>query len=766
VEEVAAAVAVRGARLRELKATKAEKAQVDSEVATLLALKARFQEITGEPFPSTAASVIKKQKDKQSAPTPSRELASARKQNPSDFRDVRRLKGDALLAPCAGTSMAAAAHAANQEPVVTPAHQNPPEAHPFGTPAATPAPTACCACRCGSVCKKVALVWFRLDFRLHDNPALIEAIKQGYFVVPVFIWGGPAEEGEWGHHGATEVWMQESLRRLGADLRSRGSRLILREATDAAGTLGQLRQLVAETGASAVFFNRRYEPAVQQADHAISTKLQLAGVQVSTFNALLLYEPDQVRFDGGKWHGHFATLMPFYKACQALGKPRRPMPAPLASGSRAAGGSGCTFPMVPTAGCEEDFWPASCSFEELSLAHMPVCPKTGRVIDWGKKIRGSFEIGEQAAVKRMELYVQTGLKHYEQKRNRADIDGVVSKLSPHLHFGELSVRAMFWAVEDAKAGGLPREKAKTFERRLIWRDLAYFQLHVFKRMTDEPIRAHYADHAWRDDPNGALLAAWQQGKTGYPMVDAGMRELWHTGWMHQNVRMITASFLTEYMGMNWVDGERWYADTLVDADAAINAMMWQNAGRSGIDQWNFLMSPENGSQDPTGDYVRKWIPELAALPAGVIHRPWTASKAALQDAGVALGRNYPARIITDLPKAREWTAEAMLAMRRRNLEFNDGGGYDVVSLPDGSSTRVFTKQEYRLDGRGQRLNPSAAANKGGGGGAGKHAFGQKKGAAAGGRGGGGKGRGRGAGAAKSMSMGQSVMEQYMLSAGA
>merc|ERR1711871_516864 len=279
---------------------------------------------------------------------------------------------------------------------------------------------------------------------------------------------------------------------------------------------------------------------------------------------------------------------------------------------------------------------------------MPVNPDTGKVIDWGAKILESFDIGEHAAMRHMKGYVQTGLKHYEQKRNRADIDGVVSKLSPHLHFGELSVRALYWAIEDAKANGLPREKAKTFERRLFWRDLAYFQLHVFKRMTHEPIRAHYADQDWREDPGGSLLAAWQRGRTGYPMGDAGMRELWHTGWMHQNVRMITASFLTEYMGMNWVEGERWYAGTLVDADCAINAMMWQNAGRSGIDQWNFLMSPENGSQDPTGDYVRKWIPELAALPTNVIHRPWTAHKSVLREAGVELGRSYPHWVITDL----------------------------------------------------------------------------------------------------------------------
>ena len=200
-----------------------------------------------------------------------------------------------------------------------------------------------------------------------------------------------------------------------------------------------------------------------------------------------------------------------------------------------------------------------------------------------------------------------------------------------------------------------------------------------------------------------------------------MRELRETGWMTQSVRMVVASFLCEVLNVDWRHGERHFHAQLVDADASINAMMWQNAGRSGIDQWNFFSSPESGSQDPTGRYVRRWVPELAALPNKWLHRPWAAPAEALAEARVALGETYPVRVVEDVAAAREATREAVLAMRRAAPSYNDAGGYDLIDLPGGVTTRVFTRQDLRLNRDGTLKPPppkrgDAAGGRGRGGG--------------------------------------------------
>lgn len=189
------------------------------------------------------------------------------------------------------------------------------------------------------------------------------------------------------------------------------------------------------------------------------------------------------------------------------------------------------------------------------------------------------------------------------------------------------------------------------------------------------------------------------------MVDAGMRELYLTGWMPQTVRMVCASFLVEYLRVSWADGMEWFHDTLCDADSAINAMMWQNAGRSGIDQWNFVLSPEAASQDPTGTYTRKYVPELAKLSNKFLHKPWQASSEVLRSAGVVIGETYPERVVTNLPNERGCSVNAVLDMRRSNQEYNDPRGYDLITLPDGSKTKVFTKEEYRIGRDGHVLPP-------------------------------------------------------------
>jgi len=260
----------------------------------------------------------------------------------------------------------------------------------------------------------------------------------------------------------------------------------------------------------------------------------------------------------------------------------------------------------------------------------------------------------------------------------------------------LSCRAVYWEASAANA----KDIATTFWRRLVWRDLAYWQLRLFPHMGEEPIRDHYAGQKWNTDQSA--LHRWCQGRTGYPIVDAGMRELWATGWMSQNVRMVVALVLVEYLNIHWVEGARWFHHTLVDADPAINPMMWQNAGKSGLDQWNFTMHPaEFGRRmDPTGDYVRRWCPELASLPARFIHCPWEAPERLQKHLPTGV---YPGRLIQDLDAAALINRSAIREQRARRRDRNDDGGYDIILLPKGSTlahdgrrVRLFTKKDYRL----------------------------------------------------------------------
>ena len=465
-------------------------------------------------------------------------------------------------------------------------------------------------------------------------------------------------------------------------------------------TAAELLLLARECGATAIRWHRCYEPEGARVDAVVEKAIREAGLQGGSVAGHLLYEPKGVSLPGGFHGGHWGTLMPFLKACERSGKP----PArPAAS---------------PAKLCVPPKWPRCSTLSELELANRPVREDGKLGWDWGASVMKHWIASEKEAVRRMHTFLSgPGLRSYESRRSRADIADSVSTLSPYLRFGQLSVRQLYHAI---RGTGMPREDIKTFSRRLHWRDLAAFQLSCFPEMAWKPIRAHYSSHGWSTDETA--LHAWQRGRTGYPIVDAGMRCLWATGWMHQSVRMVVASFLVEYLGISWVEGLHWFHDTLVDADLSINSMMWQNAGRSGIDQWNFVLSPETGSQDPTGEYVRRWIPELANLPNKHIHTPWKAPPAVLSAAGVELGVTYPERIVANLDDARSITVARLLKMRSEALEYNDAGGYDLVTLPDGKQTRVFTKQEFRLTGDGRpKTSPPASIYRGRGAGRGSKA---------------------------------------------
>eukprot|EP00884_Botryococcus_braunii_P006520 jgi/Botrbrau1/1586/Bobra.0185s0008.2 len=532
------------------------------------------------------------------------------------------------------------------------------------------------------------LIWLRQDLRLHDNPTLAAGISlaQRYKGHLSFLFvHSPEEDGDdlsgssWRPGGASLVWLEAALGSLDASLRQygKGAGIIFRRGP----YLQALREVAGALHAGTILFGRRYEPAMEIADASITAQLRKEGYMVQSFNSLLLHEPASVQIDmEGRWSGHFGTLMPFVRACEKLGLTKRPLPAPRE---------------IPVAAEDVAKQAGGLLLEHLKMVPLPV-RRDGVQVDWGRPIREAWDISEAGALSLLEDFLQSGLHKYEAQRQYADARAV-SRLSPYIHFGQLSVRLLQHRLQAAGASAV----SKTFWRRLFWRELAYWQLHHWPAMASTPIRPHYASQVWRDDLSA--LRAWQRGETGFPLVDAGMRQLWQTGWMQQSIRMVCAAFLTEYMNLHWVHGARWFHDTLVDADLAINSMMWQNAGKSGLDQWNFTLSAVSTAQDPSGEYIAQWVPELAKLPRKWIHQPWNAPLEVLESCGVSLGFTYPSRImIEELQTLRELNVQNIrMARQLAGKTFVDDAGYDVIPVPEGSTKgqmqhiRVFTKEEYR-----------------------------------------------------------------------
>lgn len=477
-----------------------------------------------------------------------------------------------------------------------------------------------------------ALVWFRLDLRLTDNPALAAALKRGGPIVPVFIWA-PEEEGDWPPGGASRWWLHQSLKALAADLASRGARLVLRRGP----TLDALRALVRETGAHAVFWNRRYEPALIARDRAVKEALRAEGLEVESFNSALLFEPWTVANRAGK---PFQVFTPFWRHCLGLAEPPPPQPAPE------------HLPAPPR-------WPTS-----EPLAALELEPK----IDWAAGLRAAWQPGEAGALATLRRFLDGAFTSYAEQRNRPDLLGT-SRLSPHLHFGELGPRQVWHSLKAwAARRGVPEAtwRGSQFLAEIGWREFAHHLLFHFPHTPSKPLRPEFARFPWRRNPDG--LRAWQRGRTGYPIVDAGMRELWTTGWMHNRVRMIVASFLVKDLLVDWRAGARWFWDTLVDADLASNTLGWQWTAGCGADAAPYfrIFNPvsQGAKFDPQGDYVRRWVPELARLPAAWIHQPWAAPPSVLQQAGVELDRNYP-RPVVGHAIAREVALEAWAKLKSR-----------------------------------------------------------------------------------------------------
>ncbi|HEU5070678.1 MAG TPA: deoxyribodipyrimidine photo-lyase [Verrucomicrobiae bacterium] len=476
------------------------------------------------------------------------------------------------------------------------------------------------------------LLWFRQDLRLADNPALAAALQRGEPVLPVFIWA-PEEEGEWPPGGASRWWLHHSLRALAADLHALGARLVLRRGP----TEPALRALLQETGAQAVYWNRRYEPAIVKRDTQLKGALKGAGITVESFNAALLHEPWQIQNKAGK---PFQVFTPFWRHCLALPEPEVPLAVPHQWPSPAR-------------------WPAS-----LNLADLALEP----VIDWAGGLREAWQPGTAGAAAQLDRFVRDAFADYPEHRNRPDLVGT-SRLSPHLHFGEISPRQIWHALRQASpASGKSAPESgwrdSQFLAEVGWREFAHHLLYHFPHTPTEPLRAEFAQFPWQ--PNADWLKAWQRGQTGVPLVDAGMRELWTTGWMHNRVRMVVASFLVKNLLLPWTDGARWFWDTLVDADLAQNTLGWQWTAGCGADAAPYFRVFNPVSQgakfDPEGHYVRRWVPELAGLPAAWIHQPWAAPAAELARASVRLGQTYPAPLVS-LSISREVALAAYARMR-------------------------------------------------------------------------------------------------------
>ncbi len=432
----------------------------------------------------------------------------------------------------------------------------------------------------------VTLVWFRHDLRLDDNPALLVAAARGS-VVPVFIWA-PDEEAPWQPGAASQWWLHQSLESLAASLAKLGCPLVIRVGP----SLETLRQLAQETAATHVVWNRRYEPAVIKRDTAIKQALAEEGLTVESFGGGLLYEPVHVATKQGK---PYQVFTPFWRALLARDEPAEPQAAPrklqVAISKR----------------------PKSVTVESLCL--LPA-------IDWAGTMRKTWSPGEAGAAKRLKVFLAKALDDYGDGRDRPDHAGT-SSLSPYLHFGEISPRRVWHAVRGA-TGGKPAAKLtgspEVYLRELGWREFANHLLYHFPHTPDAPLRADYARFPWADDPVG--LRAWQRGRTGFPIVDAGMRQLWSTGWMHNRVRMIVASFLVKDLRISWLEGAHWFWDTLVDADLAANTLGWQWAAGCGADAAPYfrIFNPTSQQQkfDPDEAYIDRWVDRDAGYPEPIV----------------------------------------------------------------------------------------------------------------------------------------------------
>jgi deoxyribodipyrimidine photo-lyase len=452
--------------------------------------------------------------------------------------------------------------------------------------------------------KKIAIHWFSQDLRLSDNIALQTAIKQGYDVIPLYVFS--EDHIHWKMGAASKWWLHHSLTSLSKDLKDLGSSLIIRKGP----IVATIASLVKETGATCVFWHCHVEPFMRTIENLLQKELEARGCAYRGFFDNFLFVPGSVL--NGK-NEPYQVFTPFYKACLLKEDPRSPIAAPS------------SLPNV------------SSHIKSLSVKELHLLPK----ISWDQEFSSLWHPGEASAKQRLKKFISKAVSEYPVMRDFPAIDAT-SLLSSHLHFGEISVFQIWKATTKAV-----HHEGTGFLRQLVWREFASHMLYFFPDTDLHPLRREFSDFPWKK--NEKALKLWQQGRTGYPIVDAGMRQLWRLGWMHNRLRMIVGSFLVKDLLIPWQDGAEWFWDTLVDADLANNSFGWQWVGGCGADAapyfriFNPIMQGEKF--DPEGRYVRAFVPELKDMPNEWIHKPWMAPEEVLRAAGVTLGKTYPEPIV-------------------------------------------------------------------------------------------------------------------------
>ncbi|MEO5565299.1 MAG: deoxyribodipyrimidine photo-lyase [Luteimonas sp.] len=463
----------------------------------------------------------------------------------------------------------------------------------------------------------VAVMLFQRDLRLADNPALHAACDAHAQVLPVYIHA-PADAGNWPDGAASRWWLHQSLAALGTALRAAGSDLQLYRGN----TLEIVRRLVRDAGAAAVYWNRRYEPSAIASERLLEQALRAEGIAVHTHNAGLWCEPWQIETGQGT---PYRVFTPYWRRLRPQLQATEPLPVPQLRGSHALPGT------VP-------------------LQALALLPR----VAWAGGLAENWQPGEAGAAEMLDLFLDDAIGDYLRGRDLPARHGT-SRLSPHLHFGEISPRQIHHALDRAAAGApaARRPDMEPYLRQLGWREFAHHLLYHYPSTPVENFNPGFAGFRWAP-PDEAVLARWQQGHTGIPLVDAGMRELWHTGWMHNRVRMIVASFLAKNLRQHWLHGARWFWDTLVDADLANNTMGWQWVAGCGADAAPYfrVFNPITQARkfDPAGEYLRRWLPELGSATSALLHTPW-------QDPALLKRSGYPAPMV-DLASSRTQALEA------------------------------------------------------------------------------------------------------------
>lgn len=455
------------------------------------------------------------------------------------------------------------------------------------------------------------IAWYRNDLRIADHAPLAAAARHDAPVIAVFVLDeNPANR--WPAGGASRWWLHHSLASLADALERIGGRLVIRRGD----TVAVLREIANSHRAGALYFERRYEPFERELEERVHDALA-DRLEVRRFGGRLLNEPERISNASGE---PYRVFTPFSKACLRLPEPAAPGPAPR----RLA--------------------PPTVDIKSLDLADLGLLPARP---DWAGGLRETWSPGAAGAHEALETFLDEALCDYHQRRDQPGLRGT-SRLSGHLAFGEISPRQVWHAVRERQAADSAATRGgDALLREILWREFCHHLLFHWPTFPERPFNDAFAHFPWRDDEEA--FARWTRGETGYPLVDAGMRELWRTGWMHNRVRMAAASFLVKHLLVDWRRGQRWFWDTLVDADLANNACNWQWVAGCGADAAPYfrIFNPvlQGRKFDPNGDYTRRWVPELAALPDRHLHAPFDAPADVLAAAGVSPGRDYPHPVV-------------------------------------------------------------------------------------------------------------------------